>query len=126
MKIKLSVLTAFAALFVFWGGLSAAHAQDEPITGGYAKTNAADKNVVAAAKFAVKKRGKMRKATINLLSIKNAETQIVAGSNYKICMQVSVKSNSKKAAKQFVQVVVYRNLKNVYSLTSWTEKGCTE
>ena len=126
MKIKSSVLTAFAALLMFWSGSSVCYAQEGQITGGYAKTNAADKNVVAAAKFAVKKRGKMRKAAINLLSIKNAEMQVVAGLNYKICMQVSVKSNSKKAAKQFVQVVVYRNLKNVYSLTSWTEKGCTE
>ena len=126
MKIKLSVLTAFAALFIFWSGSTVCNAQDEPIVGGYAKTNAAAKNVVAAAKFAVQKRAKTRKATITLLSIKNAEKQVVAGLNYKICMQVSVKINSKKTVKQIVQVVVYRNLKNAYSLTNWTEKDCTK
>ena len=126
MKIKLSVLTAFAALFIFWSGSSLCYAQDEPIVGGNAKTNAADKNVVAAAKFAVKKRVRTTKLSINLIAVKNVETQVVAGLNYKICMLVSVKSSSKKASKQMVQVVVYRNLKNIYSLTNWTEKACTK
>ena len=126
MKIKSGILIAFAALFIFHGGVSAAYAQDEQIAGGYSKTKVTDKNIVAAAKFAVQKRGKTQKAAITVLSIKKAATQVVAGLNYEICMQVSVRKKSKKTVKQTVQVVVYRNLKNVYSLTSWTEKACAD
>ncbi len=129
MKIKLSILITFAALFVFWSGSTVCYAQEEeePIVGGYVKADMADAQVIAAAKFAVKRRSQTQKATINLLSIKNAEVQVVAGLNYELCMQVDFKKKkNQKAVKQFVQVVVYRNLKNTYSLTSWTEKTCAE
>lgn len=127
MKIKLSIVIACAALFVFWSGSTVCYGQEkeEPIVGGYAKTNVTDKEVIAAAKFAIKKRSQTKKAIINLLSIKNAELQVVAGINYKICMQVNFKKkNSKKTVEQFVQVVVYRNLKNTNSLTSWIKQDC--
>ena len=78
------------------------------------------KESIAAAKFAVKKRGKTQNAVINLISIRQAKTQIVAGLNYKVCLEVSVKKSGRKSVRQFVNAVVYKNLKNVYSLTSWT------
>jgi hypothetical protein len=126
MKIKLSILTIFAALLIFGGGARVCRAQEEPVTGGYAKADAADKEVVAAANFAVKKRSRTTKTGTTLIAVKNAEVQVVAGLNYQICMKVRFQRKSKKTDEQFVQVVVYRNLKNVFSLTSWAAKDCAE
>jgi Aspartic acid proteinase inhibitor len=119
MKIKLSVTIALAALFIILGSVSASFAQSDQIVGGYGDANVKDKNVIAAAKFAVKKGAVKEKATITLVSIKQAQQQVVAGLNYEVCLEINVKKSGKKAVKKYAKAVVYRNLKNVYSLTSW-------
>lgn len=127
MKIKLLFFT-LAALFMFTGGASKGVGQEIPMTGAYAKADAKNPEVVKAAEFAVRTQGKKQKAAIRLVSVDAAQTQIVAGMNYRVCMKVSVKKKSaKSAAAQFVTAVVYRNPQNKYSLTSWTTiaKGST-
>lgn len=128
MKMKLNIFVGIAFLFVLFGCFSAARAQDGPIAGGYGETDPADEAVVKAANFAVKKRGQTTKSSIALVSIKNAKLQVVAGVNYQVCLQITTKRKSKKPVEQFVRVVVYRNLRNVYTLTSWTplkdSSGC--
>ena len=121
MKFKLSILIAFAALFIFFGSSKVCYAQaEEPIAGGYATTDVNDAEVVAAAKFAVRKQSKKQKATFSLIAIKNAKLQVVAGLNYEVCLQLTSKAKLKsKPVTQFVKTIVYRDLKNVYSLTSW-------
>lgn len=120
MKFKLSVLAALAALFIFFGSSQTAFGQEEPIAGGYGTADVADENVVAAAKFAVRKQSKKQKATISLVEIKAAKMQVVAGLNYEVCLLVTSKAKLKsKPVRQTVKTVVYKNLKNVYSLTSW-------
>lgn len=126
MKIKLSIFVRFVALFMVLGCATTSFAQDGQITGGYGDADVKDKDVVAAAKFAVKKGGQKQRATITLVSLNKAQLQVVAGLNYKICLQVSVKKSRKKAMLQFVETVVYKNLKNVYSLTSWVIKKESE
>ncbi|HMS40262.1 MAG TPA: cystatin domain-containing protein [Pyrinomonadaceae bacterium] len=97
--------------------------QDEPVTGGYAETSVSNAEVVKAAKFAIKKRSSQQK-NLSLTAIKQAELQVVAGINYRLCLQITFKDKkSKKIIEQFVMAIIYRNLKNSYSLTSWTE-GC--
>jgi hypothetical protein len=129
MKIKLCYLTVCAALFlVFAGSVSVGFGQKIP-PGGYFPAKVKNAEVVRAAKFAVNARSETQAANIRLVSIKNAQTQVVAGRNYRLCMKVALKGESgKKTFEQFVQVVVYRNLKNVYSLTSWKvlpkKRGC--
>ncbi|HRH42556.1 MAG TPA: cystatin domain-containing protein [Pyrinomonadaceae bacterium] len=118
MKIKLSIFALFIALFIILGGPTASFGQTEQIVGGYGDADVKDKEVISAATFAVKKGAKKGKATITLLSINKAQMQVVAGLNYELCLEVNVKK-SKKSSKQFVKTVVYRDLKNRYSLTSW-------
>ncbi len=120
MKIKLSVFAIFIALFIALGSASNCFGQTEQITGGYGDADVKDAEVVKAANFAIKKGAKRQKATIKLVSVKKAQMQVVAGLNYQICMQITSKKSRRKAVEQFVKVVVYRNLKNTYSLTSWT------
>lgn len=117
MKIKLGFFVALVALFIILGSSSASYSQ---ITGGYGDADVKDAEVIKAAKFAVKKDSKKEKAMVTLVSIKKARVQVVAGLNYELCLEVNVKKSGKKAVKQFIKIVVYRNLKNVYSLTSWT------
>ena len=127
MKIKLSNFAAAGFLFLLFGGGSVGFAQDNPVTGGYAEVSVRDKNVIKAAKFAVRQRAKTLKTTVDLVSIKNAKRQVAAGINYEICMLTTYRNKkSKKLVDQFVQVVVYRSLKNTFSLTSWIQENCTE
>ena len=122
MKIKLIVLS-FAALFVFTdgGGAVKSFAQEIPTTGSYKEANVTNKDVIAAAEFAAKTQGIKQKRAIKVVSINTAKTQIVAGTNYRFCMKISVKKKSAKTGvNEFVNVVVYRNLQNKYALTSWT------
>jgi hypothetical protein len=124
MKIKLSICVLFTALLMVFGNASVCFGQEDDEAGGYVGASVSDSNVVAAARFAVKERADKQGATINLLSIKNAQMQIVAGINFDLCMQVNFKSGDEEAVEQFVKVVVYRNLKNEYSLSSWSEQDC--
>lgn len=120
MKSNLKVYVLCACLFVILVCSAKSFAQTPQTVGGYGDASVSDRQVVAAAKYAVKKRGKTQNAVIGLISIKQAKTQVVAGLNYKICLEVSVKKSGRKNVRQFVNAVVYKNLKNVYSLTNWT------
>lgn len=85
-------------------------------TGGYKSASTDDERVVAAADFAVGKRAESNpeQEDLELDSIKKAETQTVAGINFRLCLSVSLGDET-----QLVKVVVYQNLKQEYSLKSW-------
>ncbi len=127
MKIKLNIFAGLVVLFVVFACASSIFAQKEPVVGGYAEVSVKDKTVVKAAKFAVKERAKTQNTKVNLVEIKNAKMQVVAGRNYELCLLTNyLNKRSNKLVDQFVRVVVYRNLKNKLSLTSWTQENCTE
>ncbi len=109
----------FAALNIASGNGSSAGAQEKPIVGRYAETSNTDPEAVAAAQFAIKTQGRKKHARISLVAIKRAEVQVVAGFNYRLCMRVKVKGKTRD-----VTVVVYKTLKQKYSLTSWVADGC--
>ena len=127
MKNKLNNFAAFALLFVVFACSAAAFAQKAPVVGGYARVSVKDKNVIKAAKFAVTERAKSQNTKVNLIEIKTAKMQVVAGRNYEMCLLTNyLNKRSNQLVDQFVRVVVYRNLKNKYQLTSWTLEPCTE
>jgi hypothetical protein len=108
-----------AGLNIVSGSPSSVFAQQGPIVGGYAKTSNRDPEALAAARFAIKTERQKLHSRIALLSIKHAEVQVVAGLNYRLCMRVKIKSQTRK-----VTVVVYKDLKQEYSLTNWVADGC--
>lgn len=120
MKFNLIIFALCIAMFTFFSRSSVAFAQTDQIVGGYGEANVKAKDVVAAAKFAVKKGAAKEKATITLTTIKQARMQVVAGLNYEVCLEVNYKKSDKKAVRRYAKAIVYKNLKNVYSLTSWT------
>jgi hypothetical protein len=94
-------------------------------TGGYREIDKSDEGAAAAAEVAVKAESEKKEVTYKLISIEHAETQTVAGINYRLCLKVGYhKPDEEAETSEFVRVVVYRNLQNQYSLTSWTEENC--
>jgi hypothetical protein len=88
--------------------------------GGYRPLAKTDPNAVAAANFAITAQSTKTGYTFELLELVKAERQVVAGLNYKLCMQVSADSDEPF----FVQAVVYVDLKKNSKLTSWTDSDC--
>lgn len=86
--------------------------------GGYGEVKANDPAVVAAARFAVKSMAEKTKG-LRLIRVTSAGQQVVAGINYKVELLVSDRSSG-KAVRRTAEAVVYRNLDDEYSLTSWT------
>lgn len=115
------------ALVVIFACAGVCLAQKDVIAGGYGPISKDDAGVVAAAKYAVKTEGKKMRAAIKLVAVKQAESQVVAGQNYRLCMEVSIKpKGAKTAVTKNIQAVVYKNLKQQLSLTSWEEAVCLQ
>ncbi len=95
-----------------------------PTPGGYSKASVTDKDVVAAAAFAIKEQSQtiqdpkaQQQATLELIEIIEAEEQVVAGRNYRLIL--SVKENgSLKTVEAIVWWQSWRE-PNPYQLTSW-------
>lgn len=103
-------------------GCAAATAQR---LGGYREIDKTDEGAAAAAEFAVKAQSEKKEMSYKLVSLEHAESQVVAGINYRLCLKVGYhKQDDDVDTTEFVRVVVYRNLQNQYSLTSWTEENC--
>lgn len=127
MKINLRQIILLAALLGAFFGADV-HAQPEiPVAGGYGAVETTAAEVIAAANFAVKKQAKMQRAKIKLAAVSRAERQIVAGTNYRLCLQIEIlEKNKKTAVPQTVQIVVFRSLKQKYELTSWAIAACAD
>jgi Aspartic acid proteinase inhibitor len=111
MKNKLQIRHILVALAL--GMLLTAAASAQRVVGGYKSISADDKDAVAAAKFAAGEK------EVELVSVVTAERQVVAGTNFKLCLEV----NDDSGTKNFM-AVVYHNLQNEYKLTSWDEQKC--
>lgn len=118
LKKSCRIGVVIAALSILFCAASIALAQKEPIAGGYAETSMSDPEVVSAARYAVRRQGQKERARISLISIRRAEVQVVAGLNYRLDLRVSAGGKAQDAT-----VVVYKNLKRKYSLSSWEVNG---
>ena len=87
--------------------------------GGYKEASVKDADVIAAANFAVGEEGRKEGTSIKLVSIERAEIQVVAGTNYRLCLKVEIDNETKD-----VKAVVYRNLSKAYLLTDWEKASC--
>jgi hypothetical protein len=110
---KRLLLTALA-LLVLGAGAPALRAQQTPIAGGYGERRVNDPGVRAAAAFAVRERGRQTRRRVTLLNLTSAESQVVAGVNYRLVMDVREGGEVRS-----VTAVVFQNLRRRLSLTSW-------
>lgn len=115
MKNYLRRSAIFAAFCILTGGAAAiCPAQAGMMVGGYREVAKTDETVVDAANAAVDARAEVD-ASLKLVSIERAELQIVAGSNYRLCLTTN--SNDKR---QEATAVMFLSLENEFTLTSWT------
>jgi hypothetical protein len=117
MKKSLPAIMIFLALYLAIGGALASTAQQQ--TGGYQEAPKDDPAVVSAAKFAVSDQQTKQGGTVSLVSIKRAETELISGVNYRLCLKVKVNGKS-----QTVTATVNKTLDDRQTLTSWEAGGC--
>jgi len=103
-------------------GASAVSAQK---AGGYKTISKTDAGARAAAEFAVDAQAERKNLTIELVAVEKAESQVVAGTNFRLCLKITTSGAEDEADVTItVKVIVYRNVKSEYSLTSWAEEDC--
>lgn len=108
------VLLTALVLVILGLVVPASAAQDAPIAGGYSARATNDRGVAAAAAFAVRERGRRTGRRVTLLEVHRAETQVVAGLNYRLLL--TVREGGKE---RDVTAVVYQNLRQRLSLARW-------
>ncbi len=128
MKKSLQVSLILIALVVVSGSVFVSAAQQgPPMVGGYKKIATNAPEVVSAARFAVSEQTRKGGSAVRLISVEAAESQLVQGMNYRLCMQVEIEDEVNNViVTQGVNVIVYRNLKKQYSLSRWEEADCSE
>jgi hypothetical protein len=87
--------------------------------GGYTTIDPADPDARAAAEFAVSTQASRTGTAITLQRVVRAARQVVAGLNYRLCLEVTIAGTP-----QEVQAIVFRNLQQRFSLTEWSLGGC--
>ena len=124
MKKKLAIaLAVFTATCIF-SAISYGQ-QRSTVLGGFKAAKTTQAGVKEAAEFAVKATGEKEEKEMELVSVLKAETQTVAGTNYRLCLKVSSEGGEgQDAVEIFVQTVVYMDLKKNYKLTSWAISDC--
>jgi hypothetical protein len=111
-------LSAIIAVCLVSG--SFASCQKNALVGAYAKTSVSAPEAKAAAEFAVAAQTAAQKTAIDLIAITAAETQVVAGTNYKLTLEVLIDGK-----KQSVEAIVWWQAwrqPDPYQLSSWTVK----
>ena len=108
----------FAALAVIFGCAAAGFSQIK--VGGYKPIAKEDATAKLAAEYAVTAQNKVEDAEMSLESVESAERQIVAGTNYKLCLAVNV-PGADETITEFYQTVVFYSLKREFTLKSWTQ-----
>lgn len=94
----------------------------DAVTGAYIKGNTKDPAVVQAAQFALKQQSSQSGQPHTLQKIVQAQTQVVAGLNYRLCMKVRQGQPAKSIT---VMATVYRNLSQEWQLSEWNVvKNC--
>lgn len=129
MKKSSRLVLALIAISVAFGSVIVCVAQQQraPIVGGYKAIATDAPDVVSAAEFAVGEQGRKVDSTIKLIAVEGAERQTVAGANYRLCLKVEIQDEVNNVdATLGVRVIVFRSLKNEYSLKIWEEEDCSE
>src|SRR5438128_814917 len=90
-------------------------------TGSYKSVPISDAGVKAAADYAVETKAAELEQELNLEGVITAEKQIVAGTNYRLCLQISApaKEEGEDGVTVWIKTVVYQNLKGEYKITRW-------
>jgi Aspartic acid proteinase inhibitor len=127
MKNSSRVVTLLVALSLAFSFAIVGLAQNRPSLGGYKSAPTDDAEVVEAAEHALSERGEKEGVSLKLVSVERAERQVVAGTNFRLCLKVAIDGEEDDSGEtQDVKVVVFRSLQKEYSLKSWEVAECSE
>jgi hypothetical protein len=112
MKTKAVIGIFLACLCIFVA--ASGNAISAPLVGGYSSADATSDDVKAAAEFAVRAQAGNESEPLALVTVAQAEKQVVAGLNYRLTLTVTKGKKTVEA-----KVVVYHALDSHYQLTSW-------
>jgi uncharacterized lipoprotein NlpE involved in copper resistance len=87
--------------------------------GGYSMVAPSNAEVAAAATFAIREYAARSGRTIVLRAVLRAERQIVAGVNYRLCLDLTIDGRRENAI-----AVVYQDLRQQFSLAQWDSGSC--
>lgn len=124
-NLKFMLMIAFFAVIFGFSENVLAQNKDVPMVGGFKAVAVNDKGVVDATNFAVKTIAKDEEMELKLDSIMKAEQQVVQGMNYRLLFLTTF-ADGGETYDLCLSAQVYRNLKNVYSLSSWESVECPE
>ena len=126
MKINLRKIFVLAAFCMMIAGAVSVSGQIK--TGGYRSVSVNDEGVKDAADFALEIKAEELDEELSLEAIMKAETQTVAGTNYRLCLRLFVpgKEADTDGVTLYIKTVVFKSLNNEYSIKTWNEtKGCS-
>lgn len=126
MKNNLQKMFTIAAFCLIFGCAASIFGQIK--TGGYKSISVENEGVLAAVDFAIAKKSEEMEVELSLQAIEKAEIQVVAGTNYRLCLQIyaPAKEEETDGVTLFIKTVIYKNLKGEYSITSWEDEECAE
>lgn len=123
IKINLRNFCALALFLIAFG--CAAEAFGQIKTGGYKPVAVTDAGVAEAADFAVELKASDYEAELKLEKIIKAERQTVAGTNYRLCLEIYVpaETDGEDGVTLTVLAVIYKNLQGEMKITSWNDES---
>ena len=112
----------FAVALIVFGLVFASDSfsQVRPLLGGYKSLDTTNAGAVEAANFAITAQSEKDEVEYELGGIAKAESQVVAGTNYRLCLDVSANGGDGS----YVQAIVSVDLQKTFRLTSWTATNC--
>jgi hypothetical protein len=118
-------LTVFSCILFFIAFGCAANASGQIRTGGYKPVSVSDAGAKEAADFAVGLKAEDYEAEIRLEKIIKAERQTVAGTNYRLCMEIYVPSENEgeDGVMLTILTIIYKNLQGEMKITSWNDES---
>lgn len=120
---KLKLFRSTLVLGVLFGAFAVgAYAQEDPIVGGYGDISVRSRDARSAASVAVTQHNRGIRDKVTLVKILKAEQQVVAGMNYRVCLQIK----TRRGVSRTITAVVYQPIRKKMRLTDWEAGGCRE
>lgn len=123
MKNNLLKIGACALFLIAFG--CAANVYGQIRTGGYKPVAVSDAGAKEAADFAVELKAEDYDAEIRLEKIVKAERQTVAGTNYRLCLEIYIPSETEgeDGVSLTVLTIVHKNLQGEMKISSWSDES---
>lgn len=107
-------------------GATNAMMSDDDMAGSYTVRKVTDKEVLAAVKKGLALKAKEMKTKYKLETLFKAESQVVAGTNYRVCMSVALPRKGGIVETFKVNAVIFKSLENTYKVMLWDQVDSCE